>query len=277
MMPGGQNKQSLGYTIVEVMVVLAVSGVMFLIAATFVNGKQASTSFSAGVHDMASSLQDVIEQVNDGRYSDVPFTCSPGSPPGFSGTVLPDQGTNSDCVFVGKFLYFSGNYSANYQVFTLAGNRQSGGQPAVTPNSVQPVPIYGPLIDLTIQQTVPQNLAVKNVVVKDANGNLVAPATLGLGFLQSLGTVDSTGSTYLSGAQTIGLYYEPNLSTPGLIESNVVTNMRVNAANIAPATSATICLTDGNPGTRYATVDVGLTDQNQFSVNSQILGNGSTC
>ena len=74
-MLGGKNKQPLGYTIIEVMIVLAVSGLMFIIAATFINGKQQRATFTAGVNEMASELQNVIEQVNDGSYADVPLNC----------------------------------------------------------------------------------------------------------------------------------------------------------------------------------------------------------
>lgn len=55
-MKGG--KSPLGYTVVEVMIVLAVSGIMFLVAANFINGKQQKTSFANGVNEMASRIQD---------------------------------------------------------------------------------------------------------------------------------------------------------------------------------------------------------------------------
>ena len=59
-MLGGRNrhsKQPFGYTIVEVMIVLAVSSAMFLIAANFINGKQERTAFSQGSNEMVSQLQ----------------------------------------------------------------------------------------------------------------------------------------------------------------------------------------------------------------------------
>ncbi len=75
-MPGGRNRQSLGYTIVEVLVVLAVSSFMFVIAANFINGRQERASFASGSNDLASALRNVLNQVADGHYSDVPMTCT---------------------------------------------------------------------------------------------------------------------------------------------------------------------------------------------------------
>ena len=70
-MNGG--KRPLGYTIIEVMIVLAVSGVMFIIAASFISGKQESTAFTEGANEFASQLQQTIAEVADGQYSDVTF------------------------------------------------------------------------------------------------------------------------------------------------------------------------------------------------------------
>src|SRR4051812_28553600 len=105
-MNGG--KLPLGYTVIEVMIVLAVSGLMFVIATNFISGKQAKTSFTAGSNELASKVQDLIGEVNDGKYSDIPLSCSAniGGPTSVSDGA-PDaetQGTNPQCVFLGKIL-----------------------------------------------------------------------------------------------------------------------------------------------------------------------------
>src|ERR1700722_14172147 len=152
-MKGGKNRQPLGYTILEVMIVLAISGAMFLIAISFISGKQEHTAFTDGVNNMVSQLQDAIQQVTNGEYSDIPLTCTAGSgsPPSFDASGNPSQGTTTSCVFVGKFFHFWPNNpgasgAAAYEVFTLAGNRLDNGNPAVTLSEVAPVPVYGPAL-----------------------------------------------------------------------------------------------------------------------------------
>lgn len=98
-------KQPLGYTIIEVMIVLAISGLMFLIAANFISGKEESTSFTEGTNEFVTDMQSVINQVTDGQYSDISFQCvSSGGTLSFPSGG--SQGTNPACVFLGKFLYF---------------------------------------------------------------------------------------------------------------------------------------------------------------------------
>jgi len=266
-MKGGKNKQPLGYTIVEVMVVLAVSGVMFLIAAQFINGKQQRAAFTSGVNDMASQIQDVIEQVTDGKYSDIPLNCSLTTPTtiGFSvGTQT--QGTHAACAFVGKFLHFNVNGDKTlYEVFSLAAPSA-----ATDLNGVKP--IDGGSYSLTVQATTPQSLDVKKVTI---NGTT---QVYGFGFTQSQGSVISTGTTttgYSSGGQTINLVYG-NIS-PTASESTAATSITGNGSSPAPliaAKSVSVCMTDGS---RYAQILLGGSDtngsqQSQLTASVQQLG-----
>src|ERR1044071_4210461 len=82
-MRGGEQKQ--GYTIVEVMVFLAISGFMFLIAAGFVAGRQSTAEFKQGMNSINDQMRQVINDVGNGFYpSNSDFTCNavlPGQPP----------------------------------------------------------------------------------------------------------------------------------------------------------------------------------------------------
>lgn len=109
---GGQNK---GYTIVEVMIVLAVSSAMFISAASLISGKQARADFTSGVRDFETSLNDIANDVSDGYFSNTvtdgtntgPVNCS-ASASNFSFSVdltgTRQQGVNQGCIFVGKAL-----------------------------------------------------------------------------------------------------------------------------------------------------------------------------
>lgn len=272
-MLGGRHKQQKaisGYTIIEVLIVLAVSGLMFVIAANFINGKQQKTSFTEGVNEMASRIQDSIEQVTDGNYSDIPFSCSPagaGLAIGTSGSPAnSSQGTNPSCVFIGKFLHFNvSGGPTNYEVFSLAALRSS------TTLGADVTPVVGGSVDLTQQQTIPQRLDAKWVRI---NGNSTSPyngtVVQGFGFAQSQGSLESNGS-YSNGAQTVQLVSSTNLAA-GADESGAVSQL---TGNVSAVNNAALCLSDG---TRYAIIFIGDTANggDQLGVNVKMLGT-QTC
>ncbi|MDB5170700.1 MAG: hypothetical protein JWO35_394 [Candidatus Saccharibacteria bacterium] len=242
-MNGG--KRPLGYTIIEVMIVLAVSGLMFVIAGNFISGKQAKTSFNSGSNEMASRVTDVIGQVNSGHYSDQAFTCvssSDGSPPQIKANDANQSarsGKNFGCVFLGKLIHFKDGEPTKYEVFSLTGNRlKTGDKPAINLADVTPTIIKSNdgTFDLTLQQTVPQQLDVKAVKVDGRSAS-------GFGFVQGLGTATvASDANYESGSQSIRMVY-----TTGVITSNT--------PSLSFGREATICLSDD---TRWAVVTVTL-------------------
>lgn len=62
--PGG-----LGFTIVEVMIFLAVSGIMFLVAANFISGKEAQAEYIQGMNYTAADIRTIINNVANGNYA----------------------------------------------------------------------------------------------------------------------------------------------------------------------------------------------------------------
>lgn len=267
----------LGYTIIEVMIVLAISGFMFAIAANFINGKQATTAFSSGSSEMISRLQGVIEQVRDGRYSDVAFTCtrSLSDPPQLTIATAPTDssnsytGKNAACTFIGKFVHFPigvgvGQELTDYRVFSLAGAQlQANGNPVTTLAQAGPTVIRsgdGPTdTDLTTQVSTPQNLDVKSVRVN--NGAAWVPA-YGFGFVQGLGSVDTTvnPSAYLSGSQTIRLVYAPGITKDDNQLADAASALKT--GGLTEVQGAEICFTDG---TRYARISVGVNQEDAAS------------
>lgn len=260
-MLGGKHKQPLGYTIIEVMIVLAVSGVMFVIAANFINGKQAKTSFTTGVNELASKIQDTIEQVNDGRYADSLLNCTGGAGSiSFPGSTAA-QGTNSGCIFLGKLIQFRGT---SYRTILLAGSRlNSSNVPSTSliDAGAKAIPLPGGYDD----KHVPQDLTIKSVKI---NGALSASTTIG--FIQSLASLDST-SHLASGSQTISLYTVRAMGA-GVNDYSLVVGGNINQAN-----SAAICVADSIPGSRFAEIQLGGTDTyaSNLSVRVKMLGTTS--
>lgn len=264
-MKGG--KLPLGYTIVEVMIVLAVSGVMFVIAASFVNGRQARVSFEQGVNELASRIQGVISDVSDGHYSDVPFGCTQNGGTGkliIDAGVVGDQGANPECVFLGKLFHFSPSPSTGapgdptkYEVLSLAGARQTTDGSIITDSfTTGSVPIDAhvtPIPRLTTPQITPQNLRVDGMNVIAANGFSFtgSNSSYAVGFIQGLGRDQGGGGAYDTGIQNVSLVFRTVIKQD--TTSSDATTAIINGS-VQYAGKVTICLTDG---TRLAHLTIG--------------------
>lgn len=216
-------KRPLGYTIIEVMIVLAISGVMFSIAATFIGGKSEATAFTEGVNGLASQIQNTIQQVTNGQYSDIPLDCNlvsagpPASIAFFVGTNT--QGTNAGCVFLGKIFAFTGS-SPYYKIGSLAGGQVNPDSPAfigvnttaqqmLTDSDATAIP------GLVTSEVVPQQINITGMSEIDASG--ATQSYNNFGFILNLGTPDGNGG-FQSGAEPVSLVYNPS---PGFIWSTL--------------------------------------------------------
>ena len=244
------GKRPLGYTIVEVMIVLAVTGLMFVVAGNFISQKQVKTTFTAGVNELSSQIQDTIDQVNSGRYTDKNFSCSGGASLIFSFDASREQGSNQDCIFLGKFMHFQMDTGDDfYETFSLAGRQP---KTVLSLATVQPTPIISGdgKVDLTVQHTVPQRLNVTSVKYADSTGAF--KTTYGLGITQGLG-VPSGGGGYATGAQTISLVYSPKLSASATkVGESGAQALITNSLDYTKTVK--LCISDG---TRFAILTVG--------------------
>lgn len=123
----GKTRQK-GYTVIEVMIVLSVSAVLFAAAIVGYSRQNAKTHFTNAVRDMEVTLQDVLNDVSTGFYpSSEDFVCArSGSPavthirPPAPDDPPPNQGTNQDCIFLGKAVDIE---TGSMTVYTIAGLR----------------------------------------------------------------------------------------------------------------------------------------------------------
>jgi type II secretory pathway pseudopilin PulG len=129
-MKGGTGS-SQGFTIVETLLVLAVTSFMFVTATVYISGRQGKAQFLDAIQDTRSQIQATMTEVVNGVYpSTTNFTCRNNTAAGkiridpAGGAV--NQGVNEDCVFLGKTLSFGvgGNTSA-MRVDTVAMRRTS--------------------------------------------------------------------------------------------------------------------------------------------------------
>ncbi len=140
-----------GYTILEVLIFIAVSSLMFIIAITAVGGRQQQVQFAQATKEFDAKIRDTINDVTTGYYpTNETVSC------GLSAGVVEIKpgtgqsiGTNSDCIYVGKVIQFQPDGDSNLvRIYSMAGKRLS--DDGSTPVS-------------TIEQAMPKAVALPNV------------------------------------------------------------------------------------------------------------------
>lgn len=130
-MKGGQRHK--GFTIVETMIVLGVTGMLFLSAAILIAGRQRRTQFEQSIRNVHAQIQQVINEVNVGQYPSNPgFTCTANvGGPNLASAAGAEQGTNEGCIFLGKAIQFAvdGTDPQEFRAYTIAGLQRVGGNP----------------------------------------------------------------------------------------------------------------------------------------------------
>lgn len=123
MTKGGYREAIAGFTVVEVLIVLAVSGLLAISAMVLINGRQAKAEFTTGINGFQQQLQQIVNEVASGYFPNLT---------GFSCDILPAQsqrvafsdaagggaqGSNKNCIFLGKGIQF-GLDSSSAQIAT---------------------------------------------------------------------------------------------------------------------------------------------------------------
>lgn len=124
------RSQQLGFTIVEVLIFLAVSSALFVAAMLYISGQQGKAEFTQGVRDFELKLGDVVNNVSTGFYptlNNIKCTASAGKVD-LQTDSSQGQGANNDCIFVGRVIQLApGGDQEKYMLYTVAGLRYKGG------------------------------------------------------------------------------------------------------------------------------------------------------
>ncbi len=118
-----------GYTLVEVMVFLALTSFLLVTAIATVSGRQQQVQFSQSARDFESKISDIINDVSTGFYptgGTAACNVNVTGRPVISVGSNQDLGTNEDCLYVGKAIQFSPSPggASQYWVYNLAGRRK---------------------------------------------------------------------------------------------------------------------------------------------------------
>jgi hypothetical protein len=222
-----------GYTLLEVMLFLAISSTLFAATVAVIRGQSTQAEFSTSVNDVNSKFQQWIDDVSNGftgtsagsSDADANFTCQIAgvgtgrSPQLQAGGLTNARGTNSDCIFLGKAILVN-QASNNTQIVAvpIVGLRvDDEGEVINNIQDTEPIAAInapGNLsdVDLSDRYTIPHGTKVLSV--RDQACPPAAICSHMAGFFTSM---DSS-----SGSQNLLAVQYPYLHTDGNIDDDNV-------------------------------------------------------
>lgn len=272
-MKGG--KKTRGFTILETLIVLAVTGGLFVAIAASLSGRQQRTQFSQAVQEIQSQIQEVINEVSSGYFpSTNNFQCTATlTGPSISSAGSAEQGTNEGCIFIGKAIQFrvNGTDPEQFKIYTLAGvQRNPDGSEVTTLVQAKPKVVAAPIssVDLTQNKKLLYGLTTHSMVWSNLNVPIGTVA-----FTNSLASYNDAG--IVSGSQKV------RMAAVGATALNQTQTQAVNAINTQLQTAPIdhdqgirICFASG--GTNQSGLITIGNNNRQLSVTLSIKGN-KTC
>jgi prepilin-type N-terminal cleavage/methylation domain-containing protein len=294
--------RSSGFTIIEVLIVLTVTGLLFLSAAALISGRTTQTEFDQSSRDFQQQIQNAITQVEAGTYNGTSEGCTVGgSSLVFSGNS--SQGEDYNCIFIGDVMQFGiGSAQAGIDTYVLGGQRTqanasevtglgnalptlvktSGNQPDVVPSQLE----YGLHPYITKSGASSMNYSVDG-------GKTLNPIGA-FAIVYSFASYGANGDIK-SGSQQVNIVplkgsglspADTGVSTlEGLIDASHSSLRSGLSPDQSSGTEVTICAIGGN--NQYALVTIGggnnstgdSGNSGQLGVTLSILGasNGTTC
>ncbi len=270
-----------GFTIVETMFFLAITGALVASALLIFNSRISNTQFTQSVQELDNQIKGVINDVAAGTYpTNPPYTCTVGANGPVVTAGASGQGTNTSCMFLGKSLQFNvGGGNTKYNVYTIAGRRAvnntavtslTGADGALSQQIDGLVP---DTVNLTSTHDLRWGISVTKMAKLNTDGT-VASNIGAVAILQTLGSYSGgTDPRLNSGSQTIQTWPLGSEfpATETVVHAAVGADRDTTFAqsNANPAGGVLICLNGGganqkaniilgsNKGTVTTTVSIG--------------------
>ncbi|HET9850268.1 MAG TPA: type II secretion system protein [Candidatus Saccharimonadales bacterium] len=134
-----------GFTIVETLLALAISGVIFAAGITVLNGRRLDTEYQQAVYDLQSQLQSYIDQVSSKVIPGYQqYDCTANTAGTRPQLTTPYTGQTSNCLYLGQAIALGVNSDTitAYPVFGFRTFQDAGGQTMFpsTPDEASPEP-----------------------------------------------------------------------------------------------------------------------------------------
>ena len=244
-----------GFTIVETMIVLAVTGALFVAIAATLAGRQRSNEFTQSVNGARDQIQQVITEVQNGYFPSADYSCTATTLNVMISSGSDTQGKNTGCVFLGKIMQFKvrDQDPSKVIVYPVAGIRTKTDIATADPSVVS-----NGLADASTDFSLKYGLTVEKMRAGSTN----------IGAFGVLSSLDST-TPGKSGDQQFDVYGFANVSlgvTPKLTDGTVLTAAWIKN----PSGGVQICFKSGGTN-QYGLMTVG-NNNNQLSVDLKIMG-----
>ncbi|MCA1807824.1 MAG: hypothetical protein LC687_08275 [Actinobacteria bacterium] len=213
-----------GYTLLETLIFIVISGFILVSAVALFNGRQEQVQYRQSVRELDGRILTTINDVSNGYFPDAQFSCSKdeSSDNLVIKTITSDpddqQGSREDCVFAGKALV----YDARDQlaIHSIAAARSALGAPAT---------LLSPDTKLTDIGAIAQDYQLawgveieKMVVSNNPNDSAASNDISYFAYLSDLGKSSSASSNLESGQQAIRLYTSTGNLPSTTIHSDLV-------------------------------------------------------
>lgn len=276
-----------GYTIIEVMMVLAISGGLLASVAVMISNQQERTEFAISTRSVESTFQDLFNDVESGVINNNgKLSCSAGD--SLSATVgidptAAEQGTNTNCVYLGKAIHFYRTSATapvnNYTIVNIVGKRQyketALGDPIniTTIDKAKPTAFYRDDSDQSpvTGGTLENGLQVTAIYYFDSSTNtLSSVSSRTIGIMGQMGVGGETGG-YGGGAGTniaagdggsriVRIVHDTIDSVPLPPKMDTALQSKINSLgpnDLSGTRGALICLNTG-PNSRTSAVAIGI-------------------
>lgn len=255
-----------GYTILEVMVVLTISTVIFATAIIAYSQQNRRAEFTESVQTFTLNIQDLLNDVDTGYYpSNNSFGCTANASGQPNITGVAQQGTNSGCIFVGKAIQFApADEPSSFLIHTIVGRQLVEGNPS----EAKPVSTLTEaktralnINDLIEERRLTANVEV--ISVKSKSG----PSGSGVAVVTTAGT----GGAVRSGFNTRARLVLVNGSI-GITSGVFAGNLNNLTTSQISSTGIDICLQEEGIGSggRQAVVSIGADGQGKLSVEAKV-------
>lgn len=277
-----------GYTIVEVMIVLVISGGMLSSVAAMISGQQERTEYETSVRDLENKLQDVFKNVETGLFpSNGSITCTStplGGAPSATTAAGKEQGTNEGCIFLGKSIQFyqdpATGVVSGYNILPIVGKRQVQASPAApvldvtSLDEAKPTAFFSnaPGVENLFERgKINAGLQVSDVIYLGASPVARTKGLAVLGQIGSGGDRIGTGTTFTpndGGARVARIDVDTN-PDPAIAIPKI--NL-LNSASYNDAKGGVVVCVNRGPGSKIAAIAVGVrVNGGSYAVTGQRL------